>query len=48
VSADVREATWRFLNDYNEHRPHNALGGMTPAEFRNHHETGSSTFKLSA
>ena len=34
---DVREATWQFLIDYNEHRPHNALGGMTPAEYRNHH-----------
>jgi putative transposase len=45
---DVREATWRFLIDYNEHRPHDALGGMTPAEYRNHHEAGSSTFELSA
>lgn len=32
---DVREATWQFLIDYNEQRPHNALGGMTPAEYRN-------------
>jgi len=45
---DVREATWRFLIDYNEHRPHDALGGMTPAEFRNHHDARSSTFELSA
>lgn len=44
---DVREATWRFLIDYNEHRPHDALGGLTPAEFRNHHEARSSTFELS-
>src|SRR5690606_15666896 len=27
---DVREATWRFLIDYNEHREHGALHGMTP------------------
>ena len=29
---DVRDATWQFHIDYNEHRPHNTLGGMTPAE----------------
>jgi len=45
---DVREATWRFLIDYNEHRPYDALGGMTLAEYRNHHEAESSTFDLSA
>lgn len=45
---DVREATWHFLIDYNEHRPHDALGGMTPAKFRNHHDPRSSTFDLSA
>src|SRR5690606_4838281 len=33
----VREATSQFLIDYNEHRPHHALAGMTPAEYRNHH-----------
>ena len=44
---DVREATWQFLIDYNEHRPHNALGGMTPAEYRNHH-AGISTSEVSA
>ena len=44
---DVREATWQFLIDYNEHRPHNALGGMTPAEYRIHH-AGISTSRVCA
>nr|MBP6750231.1 integrase core domain-containing protein [Xanthomonadaceae bacterium] len=43
----VREATWQFLIDYNEHRPHDALAGMTPADYRHHH-AGNSTFVLSA
>jgi putative transposase len=45
---DVREATWRFLIDYNEQRPHDALGGRTPAEYRNHQEARSTTFEWSA
>lgn len=45
---DVREATWRFIIDYNEHRPHDALGGMTPAEFRQQHKARLSTSELSA
>jgi putative transposase len=44
---DVREATWQFLIDYNEHRPHDALDEMTPIEYRNHH-AGISTFEVSA
>jgi hypothetical protein len=31
-----------------EHRPHDALGGMTPASYRNHYEVGSSSFEPSA
>ena len=30
----VELAQWR--NDYNHHRPHSGLGGLTPAEFANH------------
>ncbi|MGJ4727987.1 hypothetical protein [Luteimonas sp. SDU101] len=26
---DVREATWQFLIDYGEPRPHSVPGGMT-------------------
>ena len=44
---DVREATWQFLIDYNEHRPHDSLSGMTPTEYRNQH-AGVSTFDVSA
>jgi putative transposase len=44
---DVREATWQFLIDYNEHRPHDSLGGMTPADYRHHH-TRNSTCEVSA
>lgn len=43
---DVREVTWRFLIDYNEHRPHDSLSGVTPIEYRNHH-AGISTFEVS-
>ena len=44
---DVREATWHFLIDYKEHRPHDALGGMTPLEYRLQN-TRSSTSEMSA
>ena len=44
---DVREATWRFLIDYNEHREHDALNGMTPIEYRNQ-PARRSTFEMSA
>jgi putative transposase len=29
---DVREAAWWWMLDYNEERPHDALGGMMPTE----------------
>jgi putative transposase len=31
---DVREAAHTWMIEYNEHRPHDALGDRTPAEFR--------------
>lgn len=31
---DVREATWWWMIEYNEERPHDALGDCTPAELR--------------
>ena len=44
---DVREATWKFFNDYNEHRPHDSIGEMTPIEYRNQHAR-ISTLEMSA
>lgn len=44
---DVREATWRFLIDYNEHRPHDSLGGLTPIEYRQY-RVRNSTLEMSA
>lgn len=44
---DVREATWRFLIDYSEHRPHDSLGGPTPIEHRQH-RARNSTLEMSA
>ena len=44
---DVREATWKFFNDYNEHRPHDSIGEMTPIEYPNQHAR-ISTLEMSA
>ena len=44
---DVREAAYWWMIDYNEQRPHDSLGDLTPAEFRQH-VAGSSTFEVSA
>ena len=44
---DVHEAAHGWMIDYNEDRPHDALGGLAPAEYRNKH-AGSSTFEMSA
>lgn len=45
--ADVREAAWWWMLEYNEQRPHDSLDGMTPIEFRQHHAENS-TLELSA
>lgn len=31
---DVREAAWWWMIEYNEERPHDSLGNLTPSEFR--------------
>ena len=43
---EVREATYWWLIEYNEERPHDSLGDRTPAEVRL--EAENSTFRLSA
>ena len=43
---DVREATYWWMREYNEERPHDALGDRTPAEAR-FHTPENSTFELS-
>src|SRR5690606_29975112 len=44
---DVREAAWWWMLEYNEQRPHDSLGDLTPAEVRQQYEE-SSTFALCA
>lgn len=42
---DVREATYWWMIEYNEERPHDSLGDRTPAEAR--YQAGNSTYALS-
>ena len=44
---DVREATYWWMIEYNEHRPHDSLGDLTPLEARAQ-LAGNSAFNLSA
>lgn len=43
---DVREATYWWMLEYNEERPHDSLGERTPVEAREQ-VAGNSTFELS-
>lgn len=44
---DVREAAYWWQIEYNEQRPHDALGGIPPAAYRIEN-AGNSTYELSA
>ena len=44
---DVREAAWWWMLEYNEERPHDSLGDMTPVEYR-HHVAEGSTYAVCA
>lgn len=44
---DVREAAYWWMLEYNEDRPHDSLGDLTPAEYRQRIAEGS-TFEVSA
>lgn len=44
--TEVREITYSWIINYNERRPHDSLGNMTPREVMERY-TGNSTFKLS-
>ena len=44
---EVRQITWEWLITYNEERPHDALGGLPPAVFRERKEAENSTLEMS-
>ena len=44
----VREITWNWMQEYNEERPHDALGKVPPAVYREALEAGNSTFNWSS
>lgn len=44
--ADVREAVWWWMLEYNEERPHESLGNQTPREY-SQLTAGGSIFQLS-
>lgn len=41
--TEVREQTERWLSDYNEQIPHDALSELTPTEYRLHHRPETSS-----
>ena len=44
---EVRQITWEWLISYNEERPHDALGGLPPAVFRERKKAKNSTLEMS-
>jgi putative transposase len=44
--SQVREITYWWMNDYNELRPHDALGDLTPADYMTRY-TRNSTYEMS-
>jgi putative transposase len=44
---DVRDAAYWWMIDYNEERPHDSLGSLTPDEYQQQHARRSS-FEVSA
>ena len=44
----VRDIAWKWMIDYNEQRPHDALKGMTPAAFRDKVSAENSTLAVYA
>lgn len=44
----VREMSWQWMRQYNEERPHEALGNMPPAMFNKLTQARNSTYELSA
>ena len=44
----VRQIAWQWMIEYNEVRPHDALGKIPPLAFREKVEAGNSSYELSA
>jgi putative transposase len=44
----VRQIAWEWMIEYNEERPHDALGKIPPTVFRKKVEAGNSSYELSA
>lgn len=44
---DIREAAHWWMIEYNEQRPHESLGDLTPSEYRQQ-AAGSSTYEMFA
>ena len=42
---EVREVSQEFVDDYNNHRPHDALGGISPRKYRELMNEGSNPFE---